>query len=185
MSWKIAALDSSSFERDFEAALTYALKAIGKDDLVLKKEQRDAMATVYRGEDVFLWLPTGFGKSLCYESLPFLFDFKLGRTAICDRSTVIVISPLISLMTDQVTSLRKRGVSAAILSRRQGVDKDLLATDKDLGTPGKFSLLFCAPEVVIGSERWSDKFLEFPLSIRIVAIAVDEAHCVSRWYVIG
>ena len=78
-------------------------------------------------------------------------------------------------MTDQVTS---RGVSAA---RRDGVDKDLLATDKELGIPDKFSLLFCAPEAVIGFERWSDKFLEFPLLDRIVAIAVDEAHCVSWW----
>ena len=177
----MAGVDGSSFERDFEAALAYALKASGNDDLALKKEQKDAMATVFRGEDVFLWLPTGFGKSVCYQTLPFLFDFKLGRTGVCDRSTVIVISPLISLMTDQVTSLRKRGVSAAILSRREGVDKDLLATDKELGTPGRYSLLFCAPEAVIGSERWSDKFLDFPLSDRIVAIAVDEAHCVSRW----
>ena len=72
-------------------------------------------------------------------------------------------------------------MSAAILSRREGVDKDLLATDKELGTPGRYSLLFCAPEAVIRSKRWSDKFLDFPLSDRIVAIAVDEAHCVSRW----
>jgi ATP-dependent DNA helicase RecQ len=175
----MAGLDCSSFERDFEAALTYALKAIGNDHLVLKKEQKEAMTTVFRGED---GLPTGFGKSVCYESLPFLFDFKLGRTSVCDRSTVIVISPL---MIDQVTSLRKRGVSTAILSGREGVDKDLLATDKELGTPGKYSLLFCAPEAVIESERWSDKFLDFPLSDRIVAIAVDEAYCVSRWYVLN
>ena len=86
----------------------------------------------------------------------------MGRTSVYDLSTVIVISPLISLMTDQVTSLRKRGVSAAILSKREGVvDKDLLATDTELGTPGRYSLLFCALEAVIGSERWSDNFLIF------------------------
>ena len=53
--------------------------------------------------------------SICYEALPFLFDFKLKRTSSVDnRSTVVVVSPLISLMTDQVTSLRQRGVSAVI-----------------------------------------------------------------------
>ena len=63
----------------------------------------------------FLWLPTGFGKSLCYECLPFLFDFKLGRTRDPHRHSVLIISPLVSLMTGQTASL-KRGVAAAILS---------------------------------------------------------------------
>ena len=59
----MAGIDGPSFERDFEAALTYALKALG-NDLALKREQKDAMVTVFRGEDVFLRLPTGFGKSV-------------------------------------------------------------------------------------------------------------------------
>ena len=120
----------------------------------------------------------------CYECLPFLFDYKLGRTrAPCSRSTVLVVSPLVSLMTDQVSSLRGRGVSAAILSSHELSDKSFLATDRALQTPGMFSLLFASPEAVIGATKWREKLLEFPLSERIVAVAVDEVHCVSKWYV--
>ena len=180
----MAALELERMDATFDAAMTYALQAVGKVDLVLKEPQKNAMKALFNGEDVFLWLPTGFGKSICYEALPFLFDFKLGRTSSLEsRSTVLVISPLVSLMTDQVTSLRSRGVSAAILSRREGVNKELLATDSMLHIPGKFSLLFSAPEAIIGSEKWRECLLQFPLNERIVALAVDEAHCVSKWYV--
>ena len=67
---------------------------------------------------MFAWLPIGYGKSLRYQLLLFLFDIKLGRTrAIAtERSFVLVISPLVSLMVDQVCSLQAHGVCAAILS---------------------------------------------------------------------
>ena len=165
-------------------ALSYALGAIGKKDIRLKDEQELAIGRLYEGCDVFLWLPTGFGKSICFECLPFLFDFKLGRKEdICSRSVVLVISPLISLMSDQVSSLRKRGVAAAILSSHDISDKSFLATDKALQTPGMFSLLFASPEAVIGDTKWRERLMNYPLSERIVALAVDEAHCISKWYV--
>ena len=63
------------------------------------------------------------------------------------------------------------------------VDKELLASSKMLSVPGKFSLLFSSPETIVGSQEWREKYTEFPLNERIVAIAVDEAHCVSKWYV--
>ena len=58
---------------------TYALSKVGKGGLVLKKEQLQTIRNLYNGKDVFLWLPTGFGKSICYEVLPFLFDYKSSR----------------------------------------------------------------------------------------------------------
>ena len=64
---------------DFDEALSYALGAIGKKDLCLKDEQELAIRHLYEGYDVFLWLPTSFGKSICFECLLFLFDVKLGR----------------------------------------------------------------------------------------------------------
>ena len=82
-------------------------------------------------------------------------------------------------MIDQVVSLKKRGVSAAILSGHEGIDKSLLASDSDLDLPGKYSLVFSAPEAVVGSAKWREKLLTSPLHDRIVA--VDEAHCVSKW----
>ena len=67
--------------------------------LVLKKEQ---VSAVYEGRDVFVWLPTGFGKSICYELLPFASDHKLGRTVGTNvYSLMIVVTPLVSLGTCQ------------------------------------------------------------------------------------
>ena len=64
-------------ERDeFGAAVEYGLSQVGKADLTLKPQQIDAIRHVYNGKDVFLWLPTGFGKSVCYEVLPFVMDRK-------------------------------------------------------------------------------------------------------------
>ena len=64
---------------DFDEALSYALGAIRKKELCPKDEQELAIRHLYEGYDVFLWLPTGFGKSICFECLLFLFDVKLGR----------------------------------------------------------------------------------------------------------
>ena len=164
----------------FDEAVSFALCAIGKEGLKLKTEQLQAIRHVYDGSDVFLWLPTGFGKSVCYETLPFLFDYKLKRVSTTDGSIVLVISPLVSLMIDQVESLRKRSVKAAILSGHDGVVKELQATEKDLRSCN-FSLLFSSPEAIAVSERWREKLLNPPLSVRVVAIAIDEAHCVSKW----
>ena len=140
----------------------------------------DAVRHVYNGKDVFLWLPTGFSKSVCYELLPFVMDYKRGKRGNGQESysTVLVVSPLVSLMIDQVTSLRKRGVTAGILSGHPGVSNELLAT---AGSISKYSFLFSAPEAIIGVEKWREALLNAPLSDRIVAVAVDEAHCVSRW----
>ena len=86
---------------EFSSSVTYALQKLGTPDLVLKPEQRTAINAVYNGRDVFVWLPTGFGKSLCFHTLPFVFDYKLALT---DVSAVLVITPLIALMVDQVRS---------------------------------------------------------------------------------
>jgi len=122
--------------RRWSALYTYALERFGCPAIALKTEQRDCIKYLYEGKDVFLWLPTGFGKSLCYEVLPFVLDDMLGRHG----SVVIVISPLVSLMVDQVQSLRQRSVNAAIMSSGN-VDRELMVTDEDFS---RCSLLFSA-----------------------------------------
>ena len=87
--------------------------------MVLKPEQRASIKAVYEGKDILVWLPTRFGKSVCYEA----FDFKLRTNAPC---LAPVFSPLISLTVDQVVSLRCRGVKAAIITSGTGVEKELL-----------------------------------------------------------
>ena len=145
--------------RSFELALRYALECIGKQGLDLKFEQKQALRASFGGDDVFVWLPTGFGKSVCFKCLPFLFDHKLGRTgAKSSRSTMLVISPLLSLMSDQITAFRERGVCTAILSSssNERIEKNLLATEQDLAIPGKYSIPFSAPEAIIGMHRWRE-----------------------------
>ena len=94
------------------APIQYALERLSSSSVALKPEQATCIQHISEGKDVFLWLPKGYGKSLCYEVLPFIFDYQLNR----DNSAVLVVSPLISLMMDQVHSLRKRSIDAAIIS---------------------------------------------------------------------
>ena len=157
----------------FDQALNYALQSIGKGDLTLKKEQVEGVRYVYNGKDVFVWLPTGFGKSVIYECLPFVFETLNER-----KSLVLVVSPLVSLMIDQVKSLKKRGVCAAIMSDHRLVDPSVLLCEQDMD---KYHLIFSAPEAVVKVERWRQLLTDPNVSRRIVAIAVDEAHCVSKW----
>ena len=107
-----------------------------------KEKQSEAIKSIYEGKDVFTWLPTGYGKSLRYQLLLYLFGFKLGRTrAIAtERSVALVISPLVSLMVDQVCILQAHGVCAAILSGNTGVRKALLATERGQMCPHTLSV---------------------------------------------
>ena len=95
------------------------------------------------------------------------------------KGVVVVISPLVSLMINQVSALRERGVSAAIVSGNEGVDKELQATEKDLA---KYKLLFSAPEAILGTDRWKEMLLKPPLYDEIVAVAIDEAHKVVSFF---
>ena len=136
---------------DLDCALSYALQRLGTPNLILKPEQRSVIESICNGKDTFVWLPTGFGKSICYQTLPFVFD-KMSRKCAAGGSVVVVVSPPISLMEDQVASLRKRGVNVAIVTSGGGVSNEFCAIDDDLG---KYSHLFCAPEALISS-RWRE-----------------------------
>ena len=81
------------------------------------------------GKNVFIWLPTGFGKSVCYDMIPVVMDCKLRRVDsksgkyTSSRSLVLLISTLIPLIVDQVINLRQWGVNAAVISYGSGVKK--------------------------------------------------------------
>ena len=90
----MAAESSSSCSSVVSAeALTYALSKLGNPELVLKKL---AMFSLFSGSDVFVWLPMGFGKSICFQTLPLMFDYKLGlvNEEVKKRSLLIVVAPL-------------------------------------------------------------------------------------------
>lgn len=125
--------------------------------------QEEIIESVIQGRDTQVLLPTGGGKSLCYQLPALLLD---GLT--------IVISPLVSLMDDQVAALNAYGISAAAIhSGKQSVDVvQTLRAIQD----GEVKLLYLAPERILQTH-----FLERLQSVKVSLIAVDEAHCISQW----
>jgi ATP-dependent DNA helicase RecQ len=129
----------------------------------LRPLQAEAIGAALSGRDSLVVMPTGGGKSLCYQLPPLL-----------DESLDIVVSPLISLMKDQVDGLRTCGYPAACL--HSGLSPDERREAESGLAKGKFRLLFLAPERLVNS--W---FLQMAARIKIRRFAIDEAHCISHW----
>ncbi|KAB2918197.1 MAG: DNA helicase RecQ [Bacteroidetes bacterium] len=131
-----------------------------------KGNQEQIIDTVIHGDDVFVIMPTGAGKSLCYQ-LP----------ALIKPGTAIVISPLIALMKNQVDAIRGFGSTDAVAHfLNSSLSKGEIMRVKDDITEGKTKLLYIAPETLKKEET-----LDFLKSINISFVAVDEAHCISEW----
>ncbi|GKV68945.1 ATP-dependent DNA helicase RecQ [Sporosarcina sp. NCCP-2716] len=125
--------------------------------------QEQVIQHVMDGDDTLCVMPTGGGKSLCYQVPAMLMD-----------GTVLVISPLISLMKDQVDALWQLGIPAAYIN-------STLSTEEYFGTlenarDGQYKLLYIAPE-----RLESESFLRELGRMRVPMIAIDEAHCISQW----
>ncbi|MEP7234793.1 MAG: ATP-dependent DNA helicase RecQ [Ignavibacteriota bacterium] len=125
--------------------------------------QEEAISNLLNGKDSLVVMPTGGGKSLCYQ-LP----------AVSMNGTAIIISPLISLMKDQVDKLESRNIPAAAINSSQSYEesKAILGRIRE----GEIKLLYVSPER-LESESFRTLISEIPISL----IAVDEAHCISEW----
>ena len=172
---------SCSGSENFSQAVLYAFWKLGTPHLSLKQKQCSSIKAVYDRNEVFVWLPTGYGKSLCDQALPFVMDHKMGLVETQKCSAVLVIAPLVALIFDQAQSLRSKGVKSSIItSSSSGISRDLLGTESSLSSD---SLLFCTPEYLVRG-KWRSVVENPRISERIVAIVVDEVHCVSKWQVI-
>lgn len=140
----------------------YALKKYYGFD-TLRGGQYEIITSILRGRDTFCLMPTGGGKSLCYQIPAILFS-----------GITIVISPLISLMKDQVDNLIGSGIKGAYINSTQNLDtiKKILFE----ASIGEYKIIYVSPE------RLESKiFFDMIKDINISQIAIDEAHCVSQW----
>jgi ATP-dependent DNA helicase RecQ len=148
-----------------DISLTDALKKhFGFDNF--KGNQEVIIRNVLAGNDTFVLMPTGGGKSLCYQ-LP----------ALINEGTAIVISPLIALMKNQVDAIRSFSMEDGVAHfLNSSLTKTAIQKVKDDVTAGKTRLLYVAPESLTKEEN-----IAFLQSVKISFYAIDEAHCISEW----
>ncbi len=136
-------------------------KVFGYD--TFREGQEEIIDGILSGRDLLAIMPTGAGKSVCYQ-LP----------ALLMQGITVVVSPLISLMVDQVKALNEAGVHAAYINSaltEQQVSKALYNA-----MCGRYKIVYVAPE-----RLETDRFLEFIMNVDVAMITVDEAHCISQW----
>lgn len=128
-----------------------------------REGQEQLIDSILDGRDALGIMPTGSGKSLCYQIPSLMMD-----------GITLVISPLISLMKDQVGALNQAGVHAAFLNSSLSASQYYKALA--FAREGRYPIIYVAPERLV-----TDEFLDFALHTKISMVAVDEAHCVSQW----
>lgn len=128
-----------------------------------RKGQEILIDSILEGKDTFGVMPTGAGKSICYQVPALLLE-----------GITLVISPLISLMKDQVQSLNQAGIHAAYLNSSLTTNQYYKALE--YAKQGVYKIIYVAPERLLTGE-----FLSFAKSVTISMISIDEAHCISQW----
>lgn len=146
-----------------EALHTY----FGYDDF--RPLQAEIIESVLSGKDTLALMPTGGGKSICFQIPTLVIGQENQEKRLC-----LVITPLIALMRDQVANLQTRGIQAEAVYTGMSWDRQRMALDNCLYGPYHF--LYCSPER-LESEEFRKRLKDLPIGL----IAVDEAHCISQW----
>jgi len=128
-----------------------------------KEGQEELVDSILAGRDVLGIMPTGAGKSICYQ-VP----------ALCMEGISIVVSPLISLMMDQVKALNQAGVHAAYIN--SSLTEGQITKALQYARMGRYKIIYVAPE-----RLETERFLSFALNADISMVTIDEAHCISQW----
>ena len=133
----------------------------GYDDF--RRGQKELIDGILAGRDVLGIMPTGAGKSLCYQVPALLMP-----------GITLVVSPLISLMMDQVKALNEAGIHAAYIN--SSLTEGQISRALQNASQGRYKIIYVAPE-----RLETDRFLQFALHTEISMVTVDEAHCISQW----
>ena len=136
----------------------------------LRQNQLSVINSFCAGNDVFVALPTGSGKSVCYWILPSIFKTLHNK----DRSTFIVISPLEALMKDQERAVSRLGVKAIVGS-------DASEEQMEDIKRGFYELVFVSPEHLLTHTEWRDMIQSSVFQVQLDGIIIDEAHCIKTW----
>ena len=141
-----------------------------------RPNQLEAINATLGGKDAFVLMPTGGGKSLCYQ-LPAIVDS--GRT----NGVTVVISPLLSLMQDQVDHLQRLKIQALLINSEVTTEHRRLVMDslRDPQPEKYIQLLYITPEMINKSQAVIQSFRDLHRRSKLARIVIDEAHCVSQW----
>ena len=140
----------------------------------LKARQHEAVKAFMQGNDVFVALPTGYGKSVIFGVLPAAFDVLRGHTE--HKSIAIIITPLAALMKDMKDKFVPRGVNAEFLGELQADTGAVLRV-----VDGKHQLVFVSPENLLDNPLLRGMLTSEVYQSHLVAVVVDEAHCIEKW----
>ena len=150
-------------------AIEFGLNKLGFKSV--RENQRKVIEAYLAGRDVLMIAPTGSGKSLTFQISPYVIDnFKHGDQQDV-RTVCLVIAPLVSLMKDQVSFLRKKQVNAVMIGPESTDEEN---TD---AKAGKYNIIFSSPEAIFESHR----SIILALKNQIEAVFVDEGHCIVKW----
>ncbi|MEP7319850.1 MAG: RecQ family ATP-dependent DNA helicase [Panacibacter sp.] len=130
-----------------------------------RHNQQEIIEHILNGKDAVVLMPTGGGKSLCYQ-VP----------ALCLPGVTIVVSPLIALMKDQVDALKISGIKAEFINSSQSSSEQNYIME--MLRNNELKLLYVAPERLLGNEI---QFINFLKGVNVSLFAIDEAHCISQW----
>ena len=139
----------------------------------LYDDQTSLIKAFCNGSNIYFNAPTGYGKSIVYQSLPWVCDILHEQTI--GFSTLIVVSPLQSLMEDQCIRMKNTGISSIALYSENASDESILQDVRE----GIYSLVYASPECLLGKEIWRTIFRE-----HCIGVAYDEAHIIAQWYVL-
>ena len=161
---------ATRMEISIDDAIDAAAARLGYEEV--KSKQREAVRAIVNEKDVFVSLPTGYGKSLCYAMLPFVFDSVLSRPP--STSIVICVSPLVALMQDQKEKFAPRGLTVEYVGASDDSSHERI-------TQGLCQLVYMSPESLICNLHWRELLRTELYQRNLVAVVVDEAHCVKKW----
>eukprot|EP00795_Rhopilema_esculentum_P010124 gene10124-18787_t len=156
----------------FEEGLGFARTMFGISSM--HEEQLEALRHFFRGKHLYFSAPTGYGKSLIYRVIPFVNDYLMDQLTL--PSCILVVTPLQSLMLDQVSKLRALGINTAAIYADQSEEVLL-----EIENGGVYNIIFTSPESMLATCRWRRFLSSTAFKDYCVCVAFDEAHCIAQW----